>query len=66
MLTQKVDRQLNNTNGVQVSYGVIEGGSGKSTGRIEVAPGIVAVHTSEMGSLRNYWKGHNKIGFIPG
>lgn len=45
MLTQKVDRQLNNTNGVQVSYGVIEGGSGKSTGRIEVAQGIMALST---------------------
>lgn len=45
MLTQKVNRQLNNTNGVQVSYGVIEGGSGKSAGRIEVAQGIVALST---------------------
>lgn len=45
MLTQKVNRQLNNTNAVQVSYAVIEGGSGKSAGRIEVAQGMVALST---------------------
>lgn len=67
MLTQKVNRQLNNTNGVQVSYGVIEGGSGKSAGRIEVAQGVVALSTPlKWWSLRNSWKSHNKIGLIPG